>query len=153
MQLDSFARMHLWQHGMNYGHGTGHGIGLFSMVHEPGQGFANGATTSRGTLAHEENQFTTIEPGFYREGAFGIRTENIVVSKVVDTTDFGTFMGFEPITVCPIDTALIDHELFTVQEVEWINAYHAKVYAALKNDLNAEEQKWLKEKCNPLVRS
>jgi len=153
MQLDSFARMHLWQHGMNYGHGTGHGIGLFSMVHEPGQGFSSNGTTSRGTLAHEENQFTSIEPGFYKEGAFGIRTENIVVSKIVETTDFGTFMEFEPITVCPIDTTLIDHELFTVQEVDWINAYHAKVYATLKNDLNAEEQNWLKEKCNPIVRS
>ena len=152
MQLDSFARMHLWKHGMNYGHGTGHGIGLFSMVHEPGQGFASNGTTSRGTLAHEARQFTSIEPGFYKEGEYGIRTENIVVSKVVETTAFGTFMGFEPITLCPIDTQLIDFDLFTDEETSWLNSYHEKVYQALKNDLTAEEETWLKEKCKAIVR-
>lgn len=150
MQLDSFARMHLWKQGMNYGHGTGHGIGLYSMVHEPGQGFSSSATTSRGTLPHEEHQFTSIEPGFYKEGAFGIRTENIVVSKIAEITKFGTFLEFEPITLCPIETQLIDYSLFTVEEIHWLNEYHKKVLNALKDGLSSEEQIWLKEKCKPI---
>ncbi|MDX2359291.1 MAG: aminopeptidase P family protein [Crocinitomicaceae bacterium] len=150
MQLDSFARMHLWKHGLNYGHGTGHGIGSYSMVHEPGQGFASTGTTSRGTKTHEEHQFTTIEPGFYKEGAFGIRTENIVVSKIVQKTEFGTFLGFEPITLCYIDTQLLDHSILTPRELEWLNNYHQKVVEGLQDDLSSKELIWLQEKCQPI---
>jgi len=149
MQLDSFSRMHLWKHGLNFGHGTGHGIGAYSMVHEPGQGFASTGTTSRGTSTHKANQLTTIEPGFYKEGAFGIRTENIVVSKVVQKTEYGTFLGFEPITLCYIDTQLLDRSLLTSSEITWLNEYHKKVYTALSEELSVDEQKWLANKCAP----
>ncbi len=150
MQLDSFARMHLWQHGLDYGHGTGHGIGAYSMVHEPGQGFSASGTNTRGTLTHLPQQFTSIEPGFYQTGAFGIRTENIVVSKVVEETSFGEFLGFEALTLCPIETRLIDDSLFTQAEKDWLNNYHARVFDTLKTSLSAEESAWLKERCNPL---
>ncbi|PCH74418.1 MAG: peptidase M24, partial [Flavobacteriaceae bacterium] len=96
MQLDSFSRMHLWKQGLNFGHGTGHGIGSYGMVHEDAQGFATSMTTSRGSEVHKENQLTTIEPGFYKEGAYGIRTENVVISYVKQTTSYGDFIGFEP---------------------------------------------------------
>ncbi|MFT6983237.1 MAG: Xaa-Pro aminopeptidase [Crocinitomicaceae bacterium] len=147
IQLDSFARMHLWKHGLSYGHGTGHGIGSYSMVHEPAQGFASSMTTFRGGTPHLENQFTTIEPGYYKEGEFGIRTENVVVSKEKLKSDHGSFIGFEPITLCPIETQLIDRALLLKHEIDWLNAYHQKVYDALASHLNDREKVWLKEKC------
>ena len=147
IQLDSFARMHLWKHGLSYGHGTGHGIGSYSMVHEPAQGFASSMTTFRGGTPHLENQFTTIEPGYYKEGKFGIRTENVVVSKQKLKSEHGAFIGFEPITLCPIDTQLIDRKLMLTHEIDWLNAYHQKVYDGLASHLNDDEKAWLKEKC------
>jgi Xaa-Pro aminopeptidase len=147
IQLDAFARMHLWKHGLNYGHGTGHGVGSYSMVHEPAQGFTPNMVTFRGVTRHDEHQFTSIEPGYYQEGGFGIRIENIVVSKVVNTTVHGDFLGFEAITICPIDTALIDRSLMLDHEIDWLNAYHEKVYNSLAEQLNNEEQAWLKSKC------
>lgn len=150
VQIDAFARMHLWQEGLNYGHGTGHGIGSYGMVHEPGQGFASSTATSRGTTAHKENQFSTIEPGFYKEGEYGIRIENVVLSKVVKETEFGRFLGFEALTLCPIETKLIDLTRMTTEEINWVNAYHQKVYDSLSKHLNEMELEWLKFKCEPL---
>lgn len=150
IQLDSFARMHLWKHGLSYSHGTGHGIGSYSMVHEPAQGFASSMTTSRGAAPHFENQFTTIEPGYYKEGEFGIRTENVVVSKEKLKSDHGSFIGFESITLCPIDTQLIDRNLMLDHEIDWLNAYHQKVYEGLASHLNDDEKAWLKEKCQTI---
>lgn len=147
IQLDSFARMHLWKHGLNYGHGTGHGIGAYGLVHEPAQGFAASMVTSRGGTPHEANQFSTIEPGFYKEGAFGIRTENVVVSKVVNRTEYGEFIGFEAITLCPIETMLIDRQLMLPHEIDWLNSYHKKVWDTLSPFLTEEECEWLKKKC------
>ncbi|MBL4746786.1 MAG: aminopeptidase P family protein [Flavobacteriaceae bacterium] len=150
MQLDSFSRMHLWKQGLNFGHGTGHGIGSYGMVHEDAQGFASSMTTSRGSEVHKENQFTTIEPGFYKEGAYGIRTENVVISYVKQTTSYGDFIGFEPITLFPIDTRLIDFKLMTSEEMDWLNSYHKKVLDTLSPILNATETTWLTEKCKPV---
>lgn len=149
-QIDAFARMHLWQNGLNYPHGTGHGIGSFGMVHEPAQGFATGATTVRGTTPHLANQFTTIEPGCYVTNEFGIRTENIVLSKVTQETEFGTFLGFEPLTLCYIDTQLIDFNMLTINEKAWLNSYHQEVLTKLTPLLNHNEVKWLQDKCKPV---
>lgn len=147
-QIDAFARIHLWKNGLNYPHGTGHGIGSFGMVHEPEQGFATGATTARGTTPHKPNQFTTIEPGCYVKEEFGIRIENIVISKVVNETSFGTFLGFEPLTLCYIDTQLINFNMLTITEKEWLHNYHTNVLQKLSPFLNSEEVNWLKQKCN-----
>jgi Xaa-Pro aminopeptidase len=149
-QLDAFARVHLWKQGMNYPHGTGHGIGSFGMVHEPAQGFATGATTARGTTPHLAKQLTTIEPGCYVANEFGIRTENIVVSKEVNQTSFGTFLGFEALTLCYIDTQLIDTTALTTAEINWLNKYHEHVLTQLTPHLNEEETSWLRQKCKSL---
>ncbi|WP_086031172.1 aminopeptidase P family protein [Tenacibaculum holothuriorum] len=150
VQLDVLARMHLWQEGLSYPHGTGHGIGSFGMVHEPEQGFATSGVTSRGTAIHKENQLTTIEPGCYVAGEFGIRIENIVLSKFSKKTQFGTFLKFEPLTLSPIDTQLILVDKLSEKEIQWLNEYHQKVYDTLSGLLNKEECEWLKEKCKKI---
>lgn len=150
VQIDALARMHLWKHGYRYGHGTGHGVGSYGPVHESPQGFANNTTTSRGKAGHKSGQVSSIEPGCYVEGEFGIRIENLVVSIEKSTSDFGKFIGFEPITLCFIDTSLIDIELMTVQEIQWLNIYHHTVYEELSPHLNGEVKNWLKEKCAPI---
>lgn len=150
MQLDAFARVHLWKNGLNYPHGTGHGIGSFGMVHEPEQGFATSTTTSRGTAKHYANQLTTIEPGCYVTDEFGIRIENIVLSKIVNETEFGQFLGFEALSLCYIDTELIATEMLTQIEKDWLNNYHVKVVEKLSPFLEEEEIIWLKMKCKAL---
>ena len=147
MQLDVFARMHLWKQGLNFPHGTGHGIGSYGMVHEPTQGFAASMTTSRGAVAHQANQLTTIEPGCYKKGSYGIRTENIVLSILKEITEFGEFYGFETITVFPIETQLINKSLLQAHELEWLNAYHKKVFETISPKLKPSEKEWLANKC------
>ncbi|WP_431166192.1 aminopeptidase P family protein [Tenacibaculum halocynthiae] len=149
-QIDAFARMHLWKNGLDYPHGTGHGIGSYGMVHEPAQGFATGATTARGTTPHLSHQLTTIEPGCYVTNQFGIRTENIVVSKVVKETAFGKFLGFEALTLCYIDTNLLNLEQLSTSEINWINNYHQLVFDKLSPLLNEKEKQWLQTKCKTL---
>ncbi|MCH2230590.1 MAG: aminopeptidase P family protein [Crocinitomicaceae bacterium] len=146
MQLDAFARQHLWAIGKDYGHGTGHGIGQYGMVHEPGQGFATTSATKRGSAPHLPNQFTTIEPGHYVEGEFGIRIENVVLSKLEENN----FISFEALTLCPIETTLINLNELTTDQINWINAYHIKVKNTLFPLLSKEEKSWLKEKCQSI---
>ncbi|WP_313113433.1 aminopeptidase P family protein [Aequorivita sediminis] len=150
MQIDAFARFHLWQQGLNYPHGTGHGIGSFGMVHEPPQGFTTNPATSSGRTAHFPNQLTTIEPGCYKKGVFGIRIENIVLSIAKQETEYGEFIGFTPVTLCPIDRQLIDKALLTATEIEWYNSYHITVFEQLSPMLNANEKEWLKRMCEEL---
>lgn len=150
MQLDAFARMHLWKQGLNFPHGTGHGIGSYGMVHEPTQGFTSNMTNSRGSEAHKPNQFTTIEPGCYKEGVYGIRIENVVVSKENEMNDFGTFYGFEAITLFPIETKLIDKNLLLKHEIDWLNRYHKKVYNTVSPKLKPSEKDWLLKKCKEI---
>lgn len=149
-QIDAFARMHLWKNGLDYPHGTGHGIGSYGMVHEPAQGFATGATTARGTTPHLSHQLTTIEPGCYVTNQFGIRTENIVVSKVVKETAFGKFLGFEALTLCYVDTNLLNLEQLSTSEINWLNNYHQLVSDKLSPLLNEKEKQWLQQKCKAL---
>ncbi len=150
MQIDAFARFHLWQQGLNYPHGTGHGIGSFGMVHEPPQGFTTNPATSSGSTAHAPNQLTTIEPGCYKKGVYGIRIENIVLSQVKQVTEFGEFLGFTPLTLFPIDRQLIDKSLLTASETAWFNSYHKMVYDLLSPMLNTDEKEWLKGMCKEL---
>ncbi|NGX83918.1 aminopeptidase P family protein [Aequorivita sp. KMM 9714] len=150
MQIDAFARFHLWQQGLNYPHGTGHGIGSFGMVHEPPQGFTTNPATSSGRTAHLPNQLTTIEPGCYKKGVFGIRIENIVLSIAKQETEYGEFIGFTPVTLCPIDRQLIDKSLLTTTEIDWYNSYHKMVFDQLSPMLNTDEKEWLKRMCEEL---
>jgi len=126
--LDILARQALWENGMNYGHGTGHGVGHFLNVHE-------GPMAIR--LEYNENmmlpgQVLSNEPAFYREGLYGIRTENMMVCVELETTEFGRFLGFDTLTLCPIDTSLIKVDMLSEKEKIWFNDYHSQVNKELK---------------------
>jgi len=139
--LDILARQALWENGMNYGHGTGHGVGHFLNVHE-------GPMAIR--LEYNENlmlpgQVLSNEPAFYREGQYGLRTENMMVCVERETTEFGRFLGFDTLTLCPIDTTLIKVDLLTDKERKWLNDYHQWVNDQLKPLLNDKYHKFLDE--------
>jgi len=127
VQLDLLARKHLWDHGLNYLHGTGHGVGFFLNVHEDPQGFSPGVS-ARSKCAIAEGMVTSNEPGYYKEGAYGIRIENLVVT--VKSKDEG-FLEFKTITLFPIDQTLIDNDMLSDNEKQWLDSYHDKVYAKL----------------------
>ncbi|TYB76657.1 aminopeptidase P family protein [Bizionia saleffrena] len=150
MQMDAFARVHLWKQGLDYAHGTGHGIGSFGMVHEPAQGFTTNPATSSGSSVHAAHQLTTIEPGCYKKDVYGIRIENVVLSVGKQQTEFGDFLGFTPITLFPIDRQLINTTLLLDSEKEWFNAYHKMVFEHLSPLLNTDEKAWLKDICKIL---
>jgi Xaa-Pro aminopeptidase len=132
--LDILARKPLWESGMNYGHGTGHGVGHFLNVHEGPMAIRQEFNEHR----IEQGMVMSNEPAFYREGEYGIRTENMMVCVEKQSTDFGQFLGFETLTLCPIDTTLIKTDLLSTKEINWINEYHQKVNVLLKPML-AEE--------------
>ncbi len=138
-QIDAITRRPLWNQSRNYGHGTGHGIGFFLNVHE-GPQVLNSANVD---VALEEGMISSIEPGLYREGQYGIRIENLVLSTAADTTDFGEFLKFETLTLCYIDTSLIKKELLELKHIDWLNRYHQQVYEQLSPYLNEEESIWL----------
>jgi Xaa-Pro aminopeptidase len=150
VQLDTLARLPLWSHQKNYGHGTGHGVGFFLNVHEPPQGFVASAANSRGTTALEPGMLTSNEPGYYKTGEYGIRIENLILCVEAGQTESGRFLKFETLTLFPIDTALIDETLLSPQERNWLNDYHREVFETLSPGLNPEEVEWLKEKCRPV---
>lgn len=141
-QLDTLARMHLWQHGLNYGHGTGHGVGFFMNVHEPPQGFAPG-NSERSNTHHEVGMLSSNEPGYYLEGSHGIRIENLMV--VVE--DKEGWLKFDTITLFPIATNLIDRSIMTEIEINWLNEYHQETYDKVSTQMDEEHRAWLKEKC------
>lgn len=141
-QIDILARKALWDAGINYLHGTGHGIGHCLNVHEGPQ-----------SIRMEENPVTlkpgmviSDEPAMYRSGEYGIRTENIIVVRDDSETEFGKFYGFDTLTLCYIDTRLIIVPMLSVRERAWINKYHQMVYELLSPHLNEDEKAWLKEK-------
>ncbi len=147
VQLDTFARMHLWQHQYNYGHGTGHGVGFFNNVHEAPQGFSPVPHTPRANVTFEPGMMTSNEPGLYKAGKYGIRTENLVLCVEDGEKEFGKFLKFETITLFPIDLSLVAKNLLTKEEKTWLNAYQEEVYEKLSSQLDKAEKKWLKEKC------
>ncbi|MEK4698322.1 aminopeptidase P family protein [Solibacillus sp. FSL R7-0668] len=138
--LDVLARQPIWQHGIDYKCGTGHGVGFFLNVHEGPQSIRNDVNT----VTLEKGMILTNEPGIYLEGQYGIRIENMMVVTQAEKTEFGQFMEFEAITYCPIDLAGIDKELLTKQEIQWLNDYHQEVYTKLAPYLDEEERVWLR---------
>ncbi|GHE23795.1 aminopeptidase P family protein [Sphingobacterium griseoflavum] len=141
-QIDAITRRPIWGKLRNYGHGTGHGVGFFLNVHEGPHTF----NPSNIDIAVEEGMITSIEPGLYREGAYGIRIENLVLSKVLESNQFGEFMDFETLTICYIATDLVDKSLLDQQHIDWLNQYNAWVFEKLAPGLQEEEAAWLKEK-------
>ena len=145
-QLDVLARMPIWQRGMNFLHGTGHGVGHFLNVHEGPQSIRmneNPVTLQLGML-------TSNEPGVYKAGSHGVRTENLVLVVPAGEGMFGNYLQFETVTLCPICKKGIIKELLTNEEIEWLNGYHQTVYEKLSPSLNKEEQAWLKEATSSL---
>ena len=142
-QLDVLARMAMWQKGINYGHGTGHGVGHFLNVHEGPQSIR----MEENPVVLQEGMYMSNEPGLYRTGEHGIRTENLVLIVPTMETEFGKFLKFETMTLCYIDTQLVDVDLLSGDEIEWINNYHKMVYERVSPHLNDVEKAWLKEKC------
>jgi len=149
VQIDAFARQPLWQHRLNYGHGTGHGVGFFLNVHEPPQSITITASKN-GKTPLEVGMLTSNEPGFYKPGAYGIRTENLVLTVADEKNEHGEFMKFETLSLFPIDKKLIDLKLLTNIEIDWLNQYHQEVEDRLSPLLTKEEQKWLAEKCREI---
>ncbi len=146
--IDAICRAPLWQAQMDYGHGTGHGVGYFLNVHEGPQGISYNAPNTK-ERALRVNMITSNEPGLYREGKWGIRIENLVVSQAVTNateTEFGEFLYFETVTYCPIDTRLIDKSLLNQVEIDWMNNYHSQVYIELKDRVTGAALEWLTER-------
>ncbi|MFV0522631.1 MAG: aminopeptidase P family protein [Mangrovibacterium sp.] len=139
--LDVLARQALWQHGLNYGHGTGHGIGYFLNVHEGPQSIRQ----QYNPVALKPGMVLSNEPGLYKEGKYGIRTENAMVCVKDEKTEFGQFLSFQTLTLCPIDKRLIDKSLLNIMETDWLNSYHEKCYEKLSGSLNDHEKEYLRK--------
>jgi Xaa-Pro aminopeptidase len=146
--LDAIARAPLWAHGLEYGHGTGHGVGYFLNVHEGPQSISKAIPDA--TMAMEPGMITSIEPGLYRPGRWGIRIENLVLNVPAATTEFGEFLEFETLTLCPIDTRCIDRTLLRADEIDWLNAYHATVRERLAPLVDGAALAWLTTRTEPI---
>jgi Xaa-Pro aminopeptidase len=143
-QLDILARNPLWQEGLSYLHGTGHGIGHFLCVHEGPQSIR----IEENPTPLQPGMVVSNEPGIYRAGEYGIRIENMVLVREDMETGFGKFYGFETLSLCPIDLRLVEADMLTDAERGWLNSYHQAVYERLSPGLSDEERQWLKEKTN-----
>lgn len=150
VQLDALARQYLWQEGLNYGHGTGHGVGFFLNVHEGPQSITPNGNAAKSRTPLEVGMLTSNEPGFYRENHYGIRIENLVLCVEAEKTDYGQFLKFETMTMFPISHDLIDESMLNTSEINWLDTYHENVYDVLSPHINEEEKMWLKPKCAPL---
>ena len=147
-QLDIMARQAMWREGYNYFHGTGHGVGAYLNVHEGPQQ----VRMEWRSAPFREGMTITDEPGLYLEGQFGVRIENTLLTIPYRSTEFGAFLQFIPLTLCPIDTAPIDVTLLTDEELSWLNAYHDTVCATLAPHLDAAEKLWLEAATKPIKR-
>jgi Xaa-Pro aminopeptidase len=153
-QLDSFARRPLWEAGCDFAHGTGHGVGAFLAVHEGPQRISPvGSSQAGGDEPLQAGMIISNEPGYYKQGEYGIRIENLVlvVDKPVTGGDKET-LGFETLTYVPIDKRLIEAGMLSGRELEWLNDYHAKVLALIGPQLEGEDKAWLERQCAPLSR-
>jgi len=140
--LDALARAPIWAAGIDYGHGTGHGVGYFLNVHEGPQSISPSTPPDPHT-AMEPGMITSIEPGIYRPGQWGIRIENLVANMPAETSEFGEFLAFETLTLCPIDTRCLDLSLLRGDEVAWLNDYHRTVRARLLPHVEGIAREWL----------
>ena len=144
--LDILARKALWDNGLDYGHGTGHGVGHFLSVHE-------GPASIRQDSNQEpirEGNILSDEPGIYREGEYGIRIENLILCRKDKQTKFGSFLGFDTLTLCPIDKNLVDKQLLTSEEIDWLNNYHLRIIEEIGPLLDTVVLEWLKIQCSPI---
>jgi Xaa-Pro aminopeptidase len=140
-QIDAITRKPIWEHGINYGHGTGHGVGYFLNVHEGPQVF----NPTNNPVAIELGMITSIEPGIYRPGKHGIRIENLVTTISDISNEFNEFYAFEALTIAPISTAIVQKELLEQSQINWLNEYNALVFEKISPFLNEEEKSWLEQ--------
>ncbi|WP_334032302.1 aminopeptidase P family protein [Burkholderia orbicola] len=147
--LDAIARAPMWAAGLDYGHGTGHGVGYFLNVHEGPQVISHYAPAEPYT-AMEEGMITSIEPGVYRPGQWGIRIENLVVNRAAGKTEFGDFLAFETLTLCPIDTRCVLIEMLHHEERAWLNTYHATVRERVGRHVSGDAKAWLDARTQPI---
>jgi Xaa-Pro aminopeptidase len=147
--LDAIARAPIWAEGVNYGHGTGHGVGYFLNVHEGPQVIAYQAPPTPQT-AMQPGMITSIEPGTYRPGLWGVRIENLVINQPAGKTEFGEFLKFETLTLCPIDTRCLDLGLLNIEERDWLNGYHAQVRERLSPLVEGDALAWLQNRTAPV---
>jgi Xaa-Pro aminopeptidase len=149
--LDAIARAPLWADGLDFGHGTGHGVGYFLNVHEGPQSISRAVPEP--TMAMEPGMITSIEPGVYRPGRWGVRIENLVLNvpaALEAAEEFGEFLEFETLTLCPIDTHCIDRNLLRIDEIDWLDQYHATVRERLAPRLEGDALAWLLTRTEPL---
>lgn len=145
-QLDLLARRAMWGSGMNYSHGTGHGVGYCLNVHEGPQSIS----PADNKTVIEPGMLSSNEPAIYREGEYGIRTENLILCYEDEETEFGSFLRFDTVSLCYIDKKLIDASLLEPKEIEWLNLYHSEVYSKLAPSLTDKERIWLMDKTGEL---
>ncbi|MFY9461202.1 MAG: aminopeptidase family protein P, partial [Aquabacterium commune] len=155
--LDAIARAPLWAEGLDFGHGTGHGVGYFLNVHEGPQSISK--AVPHGDMAMQAGMVTSIEPGLYRPGQWGIRIENLVLNVEVPPTvpdaepgapEHGTYLAFETLSLCPIDTRCIDLSLLRDDERAWLNSYHAEVLQRLRPIVSGDALRWLEMRTQPI---
>ena len=144
--IDILARKPLWEQGLNYGHGTGHGVGHFLNVHEGPMSIRQ----ELNSIPLEPGMVLSNEPALYREEEYGIRTENMICCVEKEVTEYGTFLGFETLTLCPVDTTLLDESLITNEEKDWLNTYHKMVNNELKPLLDKQYHNFLDELTRPI---
>ena len=147
--LDALARAPLWAAKLDYGHGTGHGVGYFLNVHEGPQSISKAMTEP--AMAMEPGMITSIEPGLYRPGQWGIRIENLVANVAIGASEFGDFLEFETLTLCPIDTRCIEPGMLSPGDVAWLNAYHAVVRERLLPLVDGQAKDWLVKRTEPFA--
>lgn len=147
-QMDILARSAMWREGLNYLHGTGHGVGSYLNVHEGPHQFRMEWMPA----PFVEGMTVTDEPGIYLPDRFGVRIENTMIVEKYKTTEFGEFLQFDALTLCPIDTAPIDVSMLSDEEVEWLNGYHRRVYDAISPHVSMDEREWLREATKEICR-
>lgn len=147
--LDALARAPLWAESLEYGHGTGHGVGYFLNVHEGPQSISKAVPD--GHMAMEPGMITSIEPGLYKPGRHGVRIENLVLNVPAPASEFGEFLAFETLTLCPIDTRCLDMALMRADEIEWLNQYHATVRERLAPRVSGAALAWLNARTAPIT--
>ncbi len=145
-QLDFVARRAMWGSGINYAHGTGHGVGYCLNVHEGPQSIS----PADNKTVIEAGMLTSNEPAIYRDGEYGIRIENLILCYEDEETEFGQFLKFDTVSLCYIEKSLIDKSLLDQKEIDWLNSYHSDVFDKLSPYLTSEEKIWLREKTDPL---
>jgi len=146
-RLDALARGPLWRARRNFGHGTGHGVGFFLGVHEGPQDVRQNLNP----VPLEPGMIISDEPGIYREGQHGVRHENLLLCVERGTNEFGRWLGFEPLTLCPFDTSILVPGILDREECEWLDAYHSQVYETLSPLLDDETASWLQYKCRKIT--